>query len=70
MHLAPIKNDKEQVVLFLCQFKDITALKQPLDDENAKGSFLFLKNFTFKIISKKFQSNFRTLSDYKYANYF
>lgn len=38
MHIAPIKNDKEQVVLFLCQFRDITALKQPLDDDNAKGT--------------------------------
>ena len=37
MHIAPIKNDREVVVLFLCQFKDITALKQPLDDENTKG---------------------------------
>lgn len=37
MHIAPIKNDKEQVVLFLCQFRDITALKQPLEDDTAKG---------------------------------
>ena len=38
MHVAPIKNDKDQVVLFLCQFKDITALKQPLDDDSTKGA--------------------------------
>jgi len=38
MHLAPIKNYKDQVVLFLAQFKDITALKQPLDDDNTKGN--------------------------------
>ncbi|KJH45597.1 hypothetical protein DICVIV_08367 [Dictyocaulus viviparus] len=37
VHLAPIKNDKNSVVLYLCQFKDITPLKQPLDDENNKG---------------------------------
>uniref|UniRef100_A0A1I7XM98 PAC domain-containing protein n=1 Tax=Heterorhabditis bacteriophora TaxID=37862 RepID=A0A1I7XM98_HETBA len=37
VHLAPIKNDKDCVVLYLCQFKDITPLKQPLDDENNKG---------------------------------
>ncbi len=43
MHIAPIKNDKNQVVLFLCQFKDITALKQPLDDENNKGKWTGLK---------------------------
>ena len=34
---APIKDDKNNVVLYLCQFKDITPLKQPLDDENNKG---------------------------------
>ena len=38
MHIAPIKNDRDVVVLFLCQFKDITELKQPLDDENTKGA--------------------------------
>ncbi|KAE9415870.1 hypothetical protein Angca_006949 [Angiostrongylus cantonensis] len=37
VHLAPIKNDKDSIVLYLCQFKDITPLKQPLDDENNKG---------------------------------
>jgi hypothetical protein len=36
-NIAPIKDDKSRVVLYLCQFKDITALKQPLDDENNKG---------------------------------
>lgn len=44
VHLAPIKNDKDNVVLYLCQFKDITPLKQPLDDENNKG-----KNRTTKL---------------------
>jgi hypothetical protein len=37
-NIAPIKDDKSRVVLYLCQFKDITALKQPLDDENNKGN--------------------------------
>uniref|UniRef100_A0A8R1TYY1 Uncharacterized protein n=1 Tax=Onchocerca volvulus TaxID=6282 RepID=A0A8R1TYY1_ONCVO len=37
VHIAPIKNDRNQVVLYLCQFRDITPLKQPLDDENNKG---------------------------------
>ncbi|KAL5008520.1 hypothetical protein ScPMuIL_014101 [Solemya velum] len=37
LHIAPIKNEKDQVVLFMCTFKDITALKQPIDDENGKG---------------------------------
>lgn len=38
MHVAPIKNEKDNVVLFLLTFRDITALRQPLDDEeNGKG---------------------------------
>ena len=37
LHVAPIKNEKDAVVLFLCTFKDITALKQPIEDESAKG---------------------------------
>ncbi|CEF62317.1 Potassium voltage-gated channel subfamily H member 5 [Strongyloides ratti] len=37
IHIAPIKDDRDQVVLYLCQFKDITPLKQPLGDENNKG---------------------------------
>lgn len=36
LHIAPIRNEKEQVVLFLCTFKDITALKQPIDEEGSK----------------------------------
>ncbi|XP_021340562.1 potassium voltage-gated channel subfamily H member 1-like [Mizuhopecten yessoensis] len=37
LHVAPIKNEKDQVVLFLCTFKDITALKQPIDEEGGKA---------------------------------
>ena len=44
LQVAPIKNEKDHVVLFLCTFKDITALKQPIEDENAKGKLLFLKS--------------------------
>ncbi|KAK3595923.1 hypothetical protein CHS0354_032430, partial [Potamilus streckersoni] len=33
----------DQVILFLCSFKDITALKQPIDDENAKGLSKFAR---------------------------
>ena len=36
---APIKNEKEVVVLFLLTFRDITALKQPIEEEDAiKGT--------------------------------
>lgn len=41
MHVAPIRNEKDVVVMFLVTFRDITALKQPLDEEeNAKGPTL------------------------------
>ena len=37
LHVAPIRNEKDIVVLFLMTFKDITALKQPIEDESGKG---------------------------------
>lgn len=40
VQIAPIKNEKDKVVLFLCTFKDITALKQPIEDDSAKGKYL------------------------------
>ncbi|ESO85432.1 hypothetical protein LOTGIDRAFT_107737, partial [Lottia gigantea] len=43
LYVAPIKNEKDQVVLFLCTFKDITALKQPIDDESGKGLSKFAR---------------------------
>ena len=33
MHISPIRNERDVVVLFLCTFRDITALKQPIEDE-------------------------------------
>ncbi|KAJ8246462.1 hypothetical protein GJAV_G00268100 [Gymnothorax javanicus] len=35
--IAPIRNEQEKVVLFLCTFNDITAFKQPIEDETYKG---------------------------------
>ncbi|CAL1530410.1 unnamed protein product, partial [Lymnaea stagnalis] len=43
LHVAPIKNEKDQVVLFMCTLKDITALKQPIDDEAGKGLSKFAR---------------------------
>ncbi|XP_055017172.1 potassium voltage-gated channel subfamily H member 5-like [Boleophthalmus pectinirostris] len=37
MQVAPIRNENDKVVLFLCTFKDITLFKQPIEDENTKG---------------------------------
>ncbi|CAH1791097.1 unnamed protein product, partial [Owenia fusiformis] len=36
LHIAPIKNEKDAVVLYLCTFRDITALKQPIEEDNGK----------------------------------
>ncbi|XP_064623498.1 potassium voltage-gated channel subfamily H member 1-like isoform X2 [Lineus longissimus] len=43
LHIAPIKNEKDAVVLFLCTFKDITALKQPIEDDGGKGLSKFAR---------------------------
>lgn len=43
MHIAPIKNEKDVVVLFLLTFRDITALKQPIEDEASKGLSKFAR---------------------------
>jgi len=38
--VAAIRNEKDIVVLFLLTFKDITALKQPIEDESGKGQYV------------------------------
>ncbi|XP_068199431.1 potassium voltage-gated channel subfamily H member 5-like [Antennarius striatus] len=37
MQVAPIKNENDKVVLFLCTFRDITLFKQPIEDETTRG---------------------------------
>jgi hypothetical protein len=44
MHIAPITNEKDVVVLFLCTFMDITAFKQPIEDDSAKGILILQQN--------------------------
>ncbi|XP_068024871.1 potassium voltage-gated channel subfamily H member 1-like [Melanerpes formicivorus] len=34
--IAPIRNEQDKVVLFLCTFNDITAFKQPIEDDSCK----------------------------------
>lgn len=43
MHIAPITNEKDVVVLFLCTFMDITAFKQPIEDDSSKGLSKFAR---------------------------
>ncbi|KAI7805755.1 potassium voltage-gated channel subfamily H member 5 isoform X1 [Triplophysa rosa] len=40
MQIAPIRNENDKVVLFLCTFKDITVFKQPIEDESTRSEFL------------------------------
>lgn len=42
--IAPIRNEQDKVVLFLCTFSDITAFKQPIEDDSCKGLL-----FTFSV---------------------
>ncbi len=37
--IAPIRNEQDKVVLFLCTFSDITAFKQPIEDDSSKGEW-------------------------------
>ncbi|KAL2087000.1 hypothetical protein ACEWY4_018059 [Coilia grayii] len=37
--IAPIRNEQEKVVLFLCTFNDITAFKQPIEDDSTKAGW-------------------------------
>ncbi|KAL6106042.1 kcnh5 [Pungitius sinensis] len=39
MQVAPIRNENDKVVLFLCTFKDITLFKQPIEDETTKAGW-------------------------------
>ncbi|KAK9738538.1 PAS domain [Popillia japonica] len=37
LQIAPIKNERDVVVLFLLTFRDITALKQPIEPDDTRG---------------------------------
>lgn len=41
MQVAPIRNENDKVVLFLCTFRDITLFKQPIEDESTRGERKF-----------------------------
>ncbi|MEQ2296508.1 Potassium voltage-gated channel subfamily H member 5 [Ameca splendens] len=47
MQVAPIRNENDRVVLFLCTFKDITLFKQPIEDETTKGKCFYCSMFMF-----------------------
>ena len=43
LQISPVKNERNIVVLFLCTFRDITALKQPIEEETKGGLSKFAK---------------------------
>merc|ERR1719328_125 len=46
LHISPIKNERDIVVLFLVTFRDITAFKQPIvDDDKEVGGIGGLSKF-------------------------
>ena len=58
MHIAPITNEKDVVVLFLCTFMDITAFKQPIEDESSKGLSKFARLAKSVTRNKSLLTNF------------
>lgn len=46
LQVSPVKNERDVVVLFLCSFRDITALKQPIEDDS-KGTTSIKKDYHF-----------------------
>lgn len=49
LHVAPIKNESDLVVLLLLTYRDITALKQPIESDDTKGGefVFFARNSKF-----------------------
>jgi potassium voltage-gated channel Eag-related subfamily H protein len=45
LQIAPIKNERDLVVLFLLTFRDITALKQPIESDDSKGGTFHFQLF-------------------------
>ena len=62
MQLAPIKNEKDFVVLYLCTFRDITALKTPIDEDEEAKVFPGLSKFARSAIVTDLQTVSERLS--------
>lgn len=64
LQIAPIRNERDLVVLFLLTFRDITALKQPIDSEDTKGGLSkFAKLARSVTRSRQFTAHLPTLKD-------
>ncbi|XP_055691970.1 potassium voltage-gated channel protein eag isoform X3 [Lutzomyia longipalpis] len=64
LQIAPIRNERDLVVLFLLTFRDITALKQPIDSEDTKGGLSkFAKLARSVTRSRQFTAHLPALKD-------
>ena len=55
--ICPVKNERDVVVLFLCTFRDITALKQPIEEETkGKKKSKFVSFCTLKVQLSRYKS--------------
>uniref|UniRef100_A0A8C5C7N5 PAC domain-containing protein n=1 Tax=Gadus morhua TaxID=8049 RepID=A0A8C5C7N5_GADMO len=46
MQVAPIRNENDKVVLFLCSFRDITLFKQPVEEEESNKGWTKIARLT------------------------
>ncbi|KAJ3606116.1 hypothetical protein NHX12_025637 [Muraenolepis orangiensis] len=46
MQVAPIRNENDKVVLFLCTFRDITLFKQPVQEESTQAGWTKIARLT------------------------
>ncbi|XP_007229046.3 potassium voltage-gated channel subfamily H member 5 [Astyanax mexicanus] len=53
MQIAPIRNENDKVVLFLCTFKDITVFKQPIEDESTRVGWTKFARLTRALTTSK-----------------
>ncbi|XP_045067126.1 potassium voltage-gated channel subfamily H member 5a [Coregonus clupeaformis] len=66
MQVAPIRNENDKVVLFLCTFKDITVFKQPIEDESTKGWNKFAR--ITRALTSNSRSNMQQLTPMNQVN--
>lgn len=61
--MAPIRNERDLVVLLLLTFRDITALKQPIESEDTKGNMQInvMKTKMCSTLLEKAKRNNRTV---------
>ncbi|CAH8639502.1 unnamed protein product [Heterobilharzia americana] len=68
--VAPVRNECEEVVLFLLAFRDITALKTPFEDEDTvKGDFGKCSDFNTVSAYRMFEHHIKHNSQYSFLHH-